>query len=77
METAIIWGWLLTMQTANMPPIIDVNYKTEAECEAVKSEVAPRYPNYTIYCTPTYKPETIQKPKRKRVATRYRSRSRR
>jgi hypothetical protein len=74
METAIVWGWLLTMQTANMPPIIDVNYKTEEACELVKSELVPLYPNYTIYCTPTWKPEEVKKAKaRKKVTTRKRT----
>jgi len=75
METAIIWGWILTMQAPNMPPIIDVNYKTEEACETVKGELAPLYPNHTIYCTPTWKPDEVKKYKaRKRItATRRRT----
>jgi hypothetical protein len=75
MEAAIIWGWLLTMQAPGMPPIVDVNYKTEEECELVKGELAPRYPNYAIFCTPTLKPAEVKKAKaRKRTATRSRTR---
>lgn len=67
METALIWGWLLTMQTGEMPPIIDVNYTNEASCEAVKADLVPLYPTYQIYCTPTWKPETAPKVKKKAV----------
>jgi hypothetical protein len=77
METAIIWGWMLTMQAPNMPPIIDVNYKTEESCELVKGELTPLYPNYTIYCTPTWKPEEVKKARaKKKVTTRSRTRRR-
>jgi hypothetical protein len=69
METAIIWGWLLTMQTGNMPPIIDVNYASEADCEVVKSELAPLYPTYNIACTPTWKPEEVKKAKARKKVT--------
>ena len=74
METFIIWGWILTMQAPNMPPIIDVNYKTEEACEEVKSNLTPLYPNHTIYCTPTWKPDEVTKYRaRKKVATRSRT----
>ena len=70
METAIVWGWLLTMQAGAMPPIIDVNYASEEACETVKGELAPRYPNYTIYCTPTWKPEEVKKARAKKKVVR-------
>ena len=77
METFVIWGWILTMQAPNMPPIIDVNYKSEDACELVRGELKPRFPAYTIYCTPTWKPDEVKKYRaRKKVATRSRTATR-
>lgn len=70
METAIIWGWMLTMQAGAMPPIIDVNYKTEMDCESVKADLVPLYPNYSIYCTPTWKPDEVKRAKAKKKVVR-------
>lgn len=69
METAIMWGWLLTASMPGMPVIIDPNYKTEADCMLVKADFAALYPDYDVACTPTWKPDAAPKD-RKRVATR-------
>ncbi len=66
METAIVWSWILTAQMIGMPPIIDVNYETEATCEAVKAEFLVNYPSFDAASTPTWKPDKA--PHKKRVA---------
>lgn len=59
-----------------MPPIIDVNYKTEDDCVVVREELVPLYPNHTIDCIPTWKPEEVKKARaRKKVTTRSRTRT--
>jgi hypothetical protein len=70
METAIVWGWLLTAQAGNLPPIIDPNYASEADCLLVRSEFVALHPEYDpgTYCTPTWKPQA--KPKVHRRAKR-------
>ncbi len=73
METAIMWGWLLTAQMQGMPPIIDVNYSDEASCKLVAAEFVQKYPSYDVACTPTWKPDTAPKV-RHRVAHHSKSR---
>jgi hypothetical protein len=67
METFVVWGWLLTAQMPGMPPIIDLNYETEATCEAVKAEFLLNYPTYDVACTPTWKPDSAPKAKKRVV----------
>lgn len=65
METAIMWGWLLTASLGSMPPIIDPNYKTQIECETVKADFALKYPAYDVACTPTWRPDKPLRAKRR------------
>lgn len=60
METAIIWGWILTAQMPGMPAIVDPTYgaKEGARCEAVAAEFVSLHPTYTAYCDPTWKPDS-------------------
>jgi hypothetical protein len=73
--TTKIWGVIMVaIMQPNTAPLIDVNYKTMDACEAVKSETLQSFPNAQIWCTPTYKPESAPK-KRKRMATTTRRRT--
>ena len=60
MPTAIVWGYILIMQAQGMLPIVDVNYSASEgqRCDDIAAELRVRYPDYVVYCSPTWKPDS-------------------
>jgi hypothetical protein len=66
-----IWGWCLVFLIAGQQPIVQFDYKTEADCNAsrilVNAENADAAPQ--SWCVPIPKPEKIVKAKSKKRHT--------
>jgi hypothetical protein len=60
-----IWGWCLVFLIAGQQPIVQFDYKTEADCDASRIAVKAQYSEAQSqsWCVPIPKPEKAAKPK--------------
>ena len=65
-----IWGWCLVFLIAGQQPIVQFDYKTEADCDASRIAVKAQHEDAAAqsWCVPIPKPEKAAKAKPKAQA---------
>jgi hypothetical protein len=60
-----IWGWCLVFVMAGQQPIVQFDYKTEADCNASRTAVKAEHAETQSqsWCVPIPKPEKAARPK--------------
>jgi hypothetical protein len=66
-----IWGWCLVFVIAGQQPIVQFDYKTEADCDASRITVNAQHTDAEAqsWCVPIPKPEKTVKAKSKKRRT--------
>jgi hypothetical protein len=66
-----IWGWCLVFVIAGQQPIVQFDYKTEADCDASRITVNAQHAEAATqsWCVPIPKPEKTVKAKSKKRRT--------
>jgi len=79
MTTTTIWAWCLVFISSGQQPIVQFDYKTEADCDASRIAVEAQEPGTQSqsWCVPIVKPEKLnnQKPHKRKLVRKARRNS--
>lgn len=75
----IIWAWCLVFVVSGQQPIVQFDYKTEADCDASRIAVKAQQPDTQSqsWCVPIVKPDKLnnKKPNKRKLVRKVKRRS--